>query len=96
VGASNILSADKGYGRIEACPQFPNDGRPACHLDWPNGAGPVYGSISRHLKEKGTPVGAMDLLITAHALFVGAVLVTDNTREFERVPSLNLENWIDR
>jgi tRNA(fMet)-specific endonuclease VapC len=65
-------------------------------LDWPNGAGPVYGSIRRHLKEKGTPIGAMDLLIAAHALFLGAVLVTDNTREFERVPSLNLENWIDR
>jgi tRNA(fMet)-specific endonuclease VapC len=38
----------------------------------------------------------MDLLIAAHALFLGAVLVTDNTREFERVPGLNIENWIER
>jgi tRNA(fMet)-specific endonuclease VapC len=65
-------------------------------LDWPVGAGPVYGNIRRHLKEKGTPIGAMDLLIAAHALFLGAVLVTDNVREFERVPGLNLENWIER
>ena len=65
-------------------------------LDWPHGAGPVYGSIRKHLKEKGTPIGAMDLLIAAHALFIGAVLVTDNTREFQRVPGLNLENWIER
>lgn len=65
-------------------------------LDWPHGAGPVYGSIRKHLKEKGTPIGAMDLLVAAHALFLGAVLVTDNTREFERVPNLKLENWIDR
>ena len=65
-------------------------------LDWPHGAGPVYGSIRKYLKEKGTPIGAMDLLIAAHALFLGAVLVTDNTREFERVPGLNLENWIER
>jgi tRNA(fMet)-specific endonuclease VapC len=65
-------------------------------LDWPHGAGPVYGSVLKHLKEKGTPIGAMDLLIAAHALFIGAVLVTDNTREFQRVPGLNLENWIER
>ena len=65
-------------------------------LDWPNGAGPVYGSIRRHLKEEGTPIGCMDLLIAAHALFLGAIVVTDNTREFERVPGLHLENWIER
>lgn len=65
-------------------------------LDWPHGAGPVYGSIRKHLKEIGTPIGAMDLLSAAHALFLGAVLVTDNTKEFERVPGLNLENWIER
>jgi tRNA(fMet)-specific endonuclease VapC len=65
-------------------------------LDWPNEAGPVYGRIRAHLKEKGTPIGAMDFLIATHALFVDAVLVTDNTREFERVPDLKLENWLGR
>jgi tRNA(fMet)-specific endonuclease VapC len=65
-------------------------------LDWPNEAGPVYGRIRAHLKRKGTPIGAMDLLIATHALFLDAVLVTDNTREFERVPDLKLENWLGR
>ena len=65
-------------------------------LDWPAAAGPVYGKIRRYLKEKGTPIGAMDLLIAAHALFLDAILVTDNIREFERVPGLKLENWIER
>ena len=35
----------------------------------------------------------MDLLIAAHALFLDATLVTNNTREFERVPGLSIENW---
>lgn len=63
-------------------------------LDWPNGACPVYGRIRAHLRKKGTPVGAMDLLIASHAAFINAVLVTDNTREFDRVPDLKVENWL--
>jgi tRNA(fMet)-specific endonuclease VapC len=61
-------------------------------LDWPRGACPVYGRIRAHLKKKGTPVGAMDLLIASHAAFLNAVLVTNNTREFDRVPDLKVEN----
>jgi predicted nucleic acid-binding protein len=47
-----------------------------------------------HLKKKGTPIGANDLLIAAHALALDAVLVTDNVREFECIPSL--KNWISQ
>jgi tRNA(fMet)-specific endonuclease VapC len=64
-------------------------------LDWPSGACPVYGRLRAHLKKKGTPVGAMDLLIASHAAFLNAVLVTNNTREFDRVPNLKVENWLD-
>ena len=46
------------------------------------------------LQKKGTPIGAMDLLIASHALFINTVLVTNNTREFERVPDLKIENWL--
>jgi tRNA(fMet)-specific endonuclease VapC len=63
-------------------------------LDWPAGACPVYGRIRAHLKKKGTPVGAMDLLIASHAAFLNAVLVTNNTKEFDRVPNLKVENWL--
>ncbi len=63
-------------------------------LDWPNDAAPVYGRIRAHLKETGTPIGAMDLLIATHALFQDAVLVTNNVSEFRRVPDLQVENWL--
>jgi len=65
-------------------------------LDWPYEAGPTYGLVRAHLKKKGTPIGAMDLLVATHALFLGSVLVTDNTREFKRVPGLKIENWLKK
>ncbi|MDP1606075.1 MAG: type II toxin-antitoxin system VapC family toxin [Rhodocyclaceae bacterium] len=45
------------------------------------------------LKEAGTPIGANDLWIACHALALDAVLVSNNTREFERIEGLRLENW---
>ena len=42
----------------------------------------------------GTPIGARDLLIASHAVSLDAVMVTANTREFERVPDLKTENWL--
>lgn len=53
------------------------------------------GALRQHLREKGTPIGDMDMLIAAHALSVGAIVVTNNTREFARVPGLELENWLE-
>jgi tRNA(fMet)-specific endonuclease VapC len=44
-------------------------------------------------EEKGAPIGAMDLLIASHALWLDAIIVTDNIREFQRVPDLKIENW---
>jgi tRNA(fMet)-specific endonuclease VapC len=46
------------------------------------------------LEAAGTPIGPNDLLIAAHALSLGATLVTDNLREFARVPGLAVENWL--
>lgn len=65
-------------------------------LDWPNEAGPSYGNLRASLRKKGIPIGAMDLLIASHALFLKATLVTDNLREFERVQGLKIENWLER
>lgn len=64
-------------------------------LDWPGEASAIYGQIRAGLKEKGAPIGAMDLLIASHALFLDAILVTDNTRELRRVPGLKVENWLE-
>jgi tRNA(fMet)-specific endonuclease VapC len=53
-----------------------------------------YATLRHHLSRQGTPIGPNDLLIAAHALAVDLTLVTANTREFERVPSLRVENWL--
>lgn len=60
---------------------------------WPEAASRIYAGLRADLERKGTPIGNMDLLIAAHALAEGATLVSNNTREFERVPGLKLENW---
>jgi len=52
-----------------------------------------YGLIRTRLEKQGTPIGPMDTMIAAHALSEGLTLVTNNVREFERVPDLRLENW---
>jgi len=52
-----------------------------------------YGDIRTHLENIGKPAGAMDLLIAAHARSLSLTLVTNNLREFERVPGLRVENW---
>jgi tRNA(fMet)-specific endonuclease VapC len=53
-----------------------------------------YGAIRTHLEQLGTPIGPNDLLIAAHALALDLTLVTANTREFDRVPALSLDNWL--
>lgn len=52
-----------------------------------------YAALRVALEAGGRPIGANDMLIAAHALALDAVLVSDNTREFERVPGLTVENW---
>ena len=53
-----------------------------------------YGDIRWSLEASGRPIGPNDLLIAAHARRVGATIVTANTNEFDRVPGLDVENWI--
>jgi tRNA(fMet)-specific endonuclease VapC len=52
-----------------------------------------YGKIRASLEKKGKLIGPNDMLIAAHALSLGLVLVTDNVREFRRVKGLKVENW---
>jgi tRNA(fMet)-specific endonuclease VapC len=53
-----------------------------------------YDSTRAQFETAGTPIGGNDLWIAAHALCQNMTLVTNNTREFERVPGLRMENWL--
>jgi tRNA(fMet)-specific endonuclease VapC len=56
-------------------------------------AAETYGEIRAQLEKAGTPIGAMDLLIAAHAKSAGATLLTSNLKEFRRVPGLSSQAW---
>lgn len=62
-------------------------------LDFDAEAAQAYGLIRAQLKQQGALIGANDLLIAAHAKSKGLTLITNNTREFERVEGLDIENW---
>ena len=53
-----------------------------------------YGLVRSELERAGTPIGPLDTLIAGHARSLGATLVTNNVREFRRVPDLAVENWL--
>lgn len=54
----------------------------------------IYGEVRTQLERAGTPIGALETLIAAHALALDATLVTGNEREFSRIKSLKIENWL--
>jgi tRNA(fMet)-specific endonuclease VapC len=62
-------------------------------LAWGREAAGHYAEIRAQLEAAGRPIGAMDLMIAAHARSMGAVLVTNNLRHFKGVPRLAVENW---
>jgi tRNA(fMet)-specific endonuclease VapC len=62
-------------------------------LDFSDAAALHYAKIRAHLKRLGTLIGANDLFIAAHARSLGLKLITNNAREFGRVPNLKIENW---
>jgi tRNA(fMet)-specific endonuclease VapC len=67
------------------------------HLDvieWDNAAAEQYGKIRADLEARGQPIGAMDMMIAAHAKSIKAVLVTNNQKHFARIKGLKVENWI--
>lgn len=67
---------------------------PVMPLDTP--ADIKYGGIRAELEAEGQTIGLNDLLIGAHACALNLTIVTDNTREFQRIRGLGLENWLQR
>lgn len=68
---------------------------PITILQFDQQAAEEYGRIKAELEKKGTPIGPMDTLIAGHARSGGLILVTNNTREFNRVAGLTVEDWAE-
>jgi len=66
----------------------------ATTLAWDATAAAAHGRLRAQMRQAGTPIGDFDEMIAAHALSVGAVLVTSNERHFRRISGLVVENWI--
>ncbi len=100
IGISAITVAELEYGVYKSLYQSRNQQALKCFLTplvvvaFDERVAVVYGKIRAALEKKGTPIGSLDTLIAAHALSLGVTLVTNNIKEFERVPNLNYENWV--
>jgi tRNA(fMet)-specific endonuclease VapC len=99
IGISSITLAELEYGATKSAQ--PRKNREALEefvspLDvagFDRDAAEAYGRIRTALEKKGLPIGAMDMLIAAHALSLSVSLVTNNETEFRRVSGLRVENW---
>ena len=63
-------------------------------IPFDEGAADRFALVAAALARRGAPIGTFDTLIAAHALSLGLVVVTNNTKHFSRVPGLKLENWV--
>jgi tRNA(fMet)-specific endonuclease VapC len=64
-------------------------------LAFDDAAAACYGRVRAALEAEGTPIGPLDTLIAGHVLSINGTIVTNNVREFSRVPDLRVENWIE-
>ena len=100
IGISSITLSELRYGVAKSTHQEKNTKAldefitPLEVVSFDEEAAHVYGDIRATLEKAGTPIGSMDMLIAAHAVSLGIPLVTNNTREFERIQALKIIDWI--
>lgn len=98
---SSITLAELEYGMKHSSNPAKNERAllrfltPLSVLPFGSAAASEYGEIRTCLQSRGTPIGPLDMLIAAHARAENMILVTNNIREFERVPALKVENWAE-
>ncbi len=86
-GAAKSSSAAKTLRLVE------NFLRPLAILEFTSSDAATYAQVRGKLERAGTPIGPLDTLIAAHAVGRKLVLVSNNEREFRRVPGLHVQNW---
>ncbi len=99
VCTSIIVAAELRYGAVKkASPRLSTQLEAILNLievlPFETPADTAYGLLRTRLEQSGQPIGSNDLLIAAHALALGYILVTDNEREFSRIADLSRENWL--
>jgi tRNA(fMet)-specific endonuclease VapC len=100
IGISSITLSELRYGVAKSTHQEKNTNAldefitPLEVVSFDEEAAQVYGDIRATLEKAGTPIGSMDMLIAAHAVSLGIPLVTNNAREFIRIPALNIIDWL--
>ena len=100
VAVSAITVAELQFGVRKS--QFPKRNQraldqfliPLVIVEFDYQASMIYGKIRAELEAQGTPIGALDTLIAAHALSLDSTMVTNNVKEFSRVPHLKVVNWV--
>lgn len=98
---SSITLAELEYGMKHSSDPVKNEQAllrflaPLSVLPFGAAAASEYGEIRAYLQSKGTLIGPLDMLIAGHARAEELILVTNNVREFERVPDLEIENWAE-
>ena len=101
VGISSITLSELEYGVAKSSKPEQNQIAlaqflaPIEILPYGDEAAQQYGKLRAFLERQGTPIGSLDLLISAHALSIGCILVTNNEKEFSHVPHLRIENWVE-
>lgn len=85
------MKSDRPAENLRSLAQF------ASHLailSFDDGASAHFGDLRAALERAGTPCGPYDMLIAGHARSLGLTVVTNNRREFDRMPGLKVENWV--
>jgi tRNA(fMet)-specific endonuclease VapC len=99
IGISSITVAELQYGVYRSQHQAQNEQAlaqfliPLNILDFDHEAAVAYGRLRAALEAQGATIGSLDMLIAAQAVSRGLTVVTNNTREFARVPGLSVEDW---
>ncbi len=100
INISAITVSELEYGIAKS--EYPNKNRLALNtfltplniLPYANHVAILYGEIRAYLEKRGQVIGPLDMLIGAHCLSLNLTLVTNNEKEFNRIPNLRVENWI--
>jgi tRNA(fMet)-specific endonuclease VapC len=88
------FGAEKSARRLESLEAIEQFSARLEVLPFPPKAAAHFGQLRAHVERIGQPVGPLDLLIGAHARAEGLIVVTNNAREFQRLPGVQVENWI--